>query len=228
VTITAGGLGGAACAAAAGFGAVGLAAGAAGFSAGVAVSPPPVGGAAEPSGFCSSAINYPCEDHYTYHLPGGGVNDGGIGGCLTVLGRRTACSRTRLGICLESARRFRTATVRERSWAFEVAELPPGGTKKCQEQEDGQASAPLIIAVIVPGMRFLAVCLLLGVQAQLLRVCHVIGVHRRPIFFELRLKTGARKRNRRHAAFARVGSNPENDARRARSARVRGARNRLF
>ena len=64
VTMIAGGLGGAACAAA-GLGGAGLGA-----------SLPEGGGAAEPSGFCSSAIWIPGEDHYTYHLPGGGVKLG--------------------------------------------------------------------------------------------------------------------------------------------------------
>src|ERR1039457_484404 len=79
VTITAGGLGGAAWAAAAGLGAAGFGAGAAGFSGGVAASPPEGGGAAEPSGFCSSAILFPSEDHYTYHLPLGSVKRSEVG-----------------------------------------------------------------------------------------------------------------------------------------------------
>src|SRR5579862_167284 len=62
VTIVAGGFGGAAWAASAGLGGAGLGA-----------SLPAGGGTAEPSGFCSSAIWIPLEDHYTYHLPGGGV-----------------------------------------------------------------------------------------------------------------------------------------------------------
>src|SRR5947208_15926189 len=53
--MVAGGLGGAACAAGAG------------FAAGAGASLPPGGGDASP-GFCSSAMSVPREDSYTYHL----------------------------------------------------------------------------------------------------------------------------------------------------------------
>ena len=62
--------------AAAGFGAAGFAAGAAGFSAGADASLPAGGGAPNPSGFCSSAMRFPKEDHYIYHLLLGSVKRG--------------------------------------------------------------------------------------------------------------------------------------------------------